>query len=211
MSEPVNRTNPAMPKKEYAALIFDCDGTLTDSMPVHYVAWYHTMKRYGISFPEDRFYELGGMPTEKIIERLSVEQHVLIDARRASHEKEQAFLEMLDQLRPVEDVYLVASAFRGKVPLAVASGGYREIILKQLYQIDCLDWFDVVVTAEDTLHHKPAPDVFLTAADRLGVPPQKCLVYEDSDLGVAAARAASMDVIDIRGFHHPQRIPINRA
>jgi beta-phosphoglucomutase family hydrolase len=195
-----------MPKREYAALIFDCDGTLTDSMPVHYVAWNRTMNRYGIVFTEERFYQLGGMPTEKIIERLSQEQHVPIEARKASHEKEQAFLEMLDQLRPVNDVYAVAQAFRGRLPMAVASGGYREIILKQLYQIQCLDWFDVVVTAEDTLHHKPAPDVFLKAAERLGVPPQDCLVYEDSDLGVQAARAAKMDVIDIRHFHRPIRI-----
>jgi HAD superfamily hydrolase (TIGR01509 family) len=206
LSELRDGINPATPKKEYAALIFDCDGTLTDSMPVHYEAWYRTMHRYGILFTEDRFYQLGGMPTEKIIERLSQEQHVPIDARKASHEKEQAFLKMLDQLRPVEIVYAVAKAFRGRLPMAVASGGYRDIILKQLYQIQCLDWFDVVVTAEDTLHHKPAPDVFLTAAKRLRVAPQDCLVYEDSDLGVQAALAAMMDVTDIRQFHQPRRI-----
>ena len=206
MSERLECVNPAMPKNEYAALIFDCDGTLTDSMPVHYVAWRRTMDRYGILFTEDRFYQLGGMPTEKIIERLSQEQQVSIDASKASHEKEQAFLEMLDELRPVESVYEVARAFRGRLPMAVASGGYREIILKQLYQIECLDWFDVIVTAEDTLHHKPAPDVFLTAAERMGVPPRACLVYEDSELGVEAARAAMMDVIDIRQFHQPRRI-----
>ena len=201
--------NPAFPKNEYAALIFDCDGTLTDSMPLHYLAWYRTMSRHGIDFPEARFYELGGMPTEKIIERLSQEQRVPIDVQAAAKEKEDAFVEMLSLLRPIECVLAVASAYRGILPMAIASGGYRDVILKQLSQIGCSGWFDAIVTAEDTVHHKPAPDVFLAAASRLGVTPDKCLVYEDSEMGVQAARAASMEVIDIRQFHKPQQIPGN--
>ncbi len=196
---------PAFPRREYAGLIFDCDGTLADSMPIHYVAWRETMERYGIEFSEERFYALGGMPSDKIVATLSAEQRVAVDSLRAAHEKEDAFVARMHQLQPIEPVIAVARHFRGLRPLAVASGGFRAVILQQLHQIGCEGWFDAIVTAEDTPRHKPAPDVFLLAAERLGVPPSACLVYEDSDLGLRAAAAAGMDAIDVRSFHSPHR------
>jgi HAD superfamily hydrolase (TIGR01509 family) len=90
--------------------------------------------------------------------------------------------------------------------MAVASGGMRHVILKQLTQIGCVDWFDAIVTAEDTERHKPHPDVFLEAARRLHVSPEHCRVYEDADLGVEAARRAGMQVVDVRAIHTPRRI-----
>jgi HAD superfamily hydrolase (TIGR01509 family) len=200
--------NLAWPTREYQAIIFDCDGTLTDSMPVHYVAWHKTMTSYGIQFPEDQFYAMGGMPSNKIVRVLASEQSVSIDAERAALEKEAAFVERMHLLEPIEPVIDVARQFRGRIPIAVASGGFRDIILKQLLQIGCRDWFQAIVTAEDTERHKPHPDVFLEAARRMGIPPQECLVYEDSDLGLEAARAASMDFIDVRTFYSPRRIPV---
>jgi beta-phosphoglucomutase-like phosphatase (HAD superfamily) len=175
-------------------------------MPVHFAAWRETMNRYGIQFCEDRFYALGGMPSAKIAALLAQEQGVVIDAAKAAHEKEMAFVENIGLLVPIEPVMSVASYFRGRRPIAVASGGYREIIRKQLEQIGCADWFEATVTAEDTLRHKPDPDVFLRAAELLNVPAHGCLVYEDSVLGLEAARAAGMDAIDIRSFHVPQRV-----
>jgi len=201
--------NLAWPKKEYRAIIFDCDGTLTDSMPVHYVAWHRTMTSYGIRFPEERFYALGGMPTNKIIDLLASEQSVTIDAKKAAHEKEIAFVQQMHLLEPIDPVVEVAKCFRGKIPMAVASGGFREIILQQLVQIGCHDWFDTIVASEDTVLHKPHPDVFLEAARRMGIRAEECLVYEDSDLGLQAAQAASMDSIDVRTFYQPRRIPID--
>lgn len=198
----------AWPVRNYQAIIFDCDGTLTDSMPVHYVAWHKTMSSYGIRFPENQFYALGGMPSDRIIRLLASEQSIVIDAVKAANEKELAFLECLHFLEPIEAVTDVANHFRGKIPMAVASGGLREIILKQLTQIGCHGWFDTVVAAEDTVRHKPHPDVFLEAARRLGIPAHECLVYEDSDLGIEAAKAASMDFIDVRTFYQPRRIPV---
>lgn len=198
--------NPAYPRRSYQALIFDCDGTLTDSMPVHYVAWRRTMARYGMEFPEDRFYAMGGMPSGKIVELLAAEQGVLVDPQVAAHEKEVAFLELIHHLVPIAQVMDVVREFRGKLPLAVASGGYRAIIQQQLEQIGCSDCFDVLVTAEDTVRHKPEPDVFLKAAELLGVVPGECLVYEDSELGLRAAAAAGMDAIDIRTFHQPRAL-----
>ncbi len=195
--------NPAFPTKEYEALIFDCDGTLTDSMPLHYDAWRRTMDDWGIEFTEDRFYQLGGMPSDKIVSLLASEQRKQVDVELAARQKEEAFLSVLDSLKPIPDVVEVAHYFFGKKPMAVASGGFRDIIEQQLVQIGVRQLFSVLVTAEDTARHKPEPDVFLEAATRLNVPPADCLVYEDSDLGVRAAIAAQMDYIDIRGFHRP--------
>lgn len=189
-----------------SALIFDCDGTLTDSMPLHFLCWHQTMQRHGITFDEDRFYSLGGIPTDKIIAMLSQEQGVLVNVPEAAQQKEAAFIDMLHQLEPIPFVVEVARQQRGRLKMAVASGGFRTIIEQQLRQIGVHDWFDTIVSAEDTALHKPEPDVFLEAARRLGVPPELCLVYEDSDLGIEAARRAGMTWVDVRDHHRPRRI-----
>jgi len=177
-------------------------------MPVHFVAWHETMERYGISFPEDRFYSLGGMPSDRIIAMLSSEQGVALDVVAVAHEKEQAFLSRIELLVPIAAVVEVAHKNRGIKPIAVASGGFRPIIQRQLEQILMLDWFDAIVTAEDTAKHKPEPDVFLEAARQLGIAAEDCLVFEDADLGVEAAKRAGMHCIDIRSFFTPRRIGI---
>ncbi|MCU0719200.1 MAG: HAD family phosphatase [Pirellula sp.] len=189
-------------------IIFDCDGTLVDSMPIHFLAWYKTMQRYGMELPEDRFYALGGMPSHRIIELLAAEQSVTVDAVHAAHEKEQAFLDLIHLLKPIEPVMAVAREHRGRKPIAVASGGFRRIIHHQLELVECINWFDAIVTAEDTQRHKPEPDVFLEAARRLGVNASECIVFEDADLGVEAAKRAGMKCIDVREFYQPIRIPI---
>jgi beta-phosphoglucomutase-like phosphatase (HAD superfamily) len=200
--------HPARPSRDYQAIIFDCDGTLIDSMPVHYLAWHRTMSRHGIAFPEDRFYALGGMPSDRIIKLLASEQSVSLDAHKVALEKETTFLDHIHMLEPIEPIVKIANYFRSRIPVAVASGGFREIIMKQLSQIGCEDWFDAVVTAEDTQRHKPFPDVFLEAARQLNALPSRCLVYEDSELGIDAAKAAGMDWIDVREFYSPKRIPV---
>ena len=209
-SSKVNRLNPRELDlvRNSKAIIFDCDGTLVDSMPVHFVAWHETMNRYGISFPEDRFYSLGGVPSDRIIEMLASEQGIELDAVAVAHEKEQAFLDRIELLVPIEAVVEIVRQNRGIKPIAVASGGFRSIIQKQLLQVAMHDWFDAIVTAEDTAKHKPEPDVFLEAARRLGTAAKHCVVFEDADLGVEAARRAGMHCIDVRTFFTPRRIPI---
>jgi beta-phosphoglucomutase-like phosphatase (HAD superfamily) len=182
-----------------AALIFDCDGTLADTMPVHYRAWTAMLGRYGIAFPEDRFYRLGGVPTASIIRILADEQRVFVsDVDVMTHEKESAFLDLLADVRPVGPVFRIAEAYRGELPMAVASGGYREVVCRTLDAIGVTDWFGAVVAAEDTVRHKPDPDVFLEAAKRLGVGPAGCVVFEDTDIGLEAARRAGMHRVDVR-------------
>ena len=182
-----------------AGLIFDCDGTLADTMPAHYRAWTSMLDRYGIPFPEPRFYAMGGMPTAAIIHMLAAEAGLVVeDVGRMVHEKEAAFLESLHAVRPLELVVAAAAAYRGKLPLAVASGGYRETITRTLDRLGIRDWFAAVVTAEDTPRHKPDPDVFLEAAKRLGADATKCVVFEDTDIGLEAARRAGMAPVDVR-------------
>ncbi len=166
------------------------------------------MQRYGILFPEERFYALGGVPSDRIISMLATEQGVEIDSIAVAHEKEQAFLNRIELLVPIETVVNVVRQNRGVKPIAVASGGFRAIIRKQLEQIAMQDWFDAIVTAEDTTRHKPEPDVFLEAARQLGTDAKHCLVFEDADLGVEAARRAGMQCIDVRSFFTPRRLAV---
>lgn len=184
-------------------LIFDCDGTLADTMPAHYKAWTAMLGKYGIPFPEPRFYAMGGMPTASIIRVLAADAGVTVtDVDAMVREKEQGFLTHLDAVTLIEPVARIAAAYRGKLPIAVASGGYRDTITRTLDRVGIRDWFDAMVVAEDTTRHKPEPDVFLVAAQRLGVVATKCVVFEDTDIGLEAARRAGMLGVDVRGWRH---------
>lgn len=187
-------------------IIFDCDGTLADTMPIHYVAWRDTLARFGIHFSEDRFYALGGCPAAKVVQILSGEQSVVVDPVAVAEQKEACFLESLAEVQAIEPVVAVVRQHAGRTPLAVGSGSGRDVVTRILAELGILDAFQCVVTSEDTQRHKPEPDVFLLAAERLGVSPTRCTVYEDSDLGIEAARRAGMQWVDVREFHTPRRI-----
>jgi beta-phosphoglucomutase-like phosphatase (HAD superfamily) len=185
------------------ALIFDCDGTLADTMPVHYRAWTTMLAEHGLVFPEPQFFALAGMPTAGIIARLAAEQGVAVDPADIAPmvaDKERRYVTMIDEVRPVEVVAEIAARYRGTMPMAVASGGEGWVVRRTLEVIGMLEWFDAVVGSEDTSLHKPEPDVFLEAARRLGTEPRRCVVFEDSDLGMEAARRADMHGVDIRAM-----------
>ncbi|MCW5556622.1 MAG: HAD-IA family hydrolase [Verrucomicrobiae bacterium] len=190
-------SEPSFPR----ALIFDCDGTLADTMPVHWEAWNEVSSRHGLAFPEDRFYALGGVPTRDIVRMLAAEQgRTDIDPLKFAAEKEAAYFERFARIGPVEEVVAIAEAHRGLIPMGVASGGSRHAIARVLRHLGIFEWFGAVVTNEDVVHQKPAPDIFLEAARRLSVDPRYCRAYEDTDLGLQAIRAAGMEAVDIR--HH---------
>ncbi len=179
-------------------IIFDCDGTLADTMPLHWRAWQAVTKRYNLHFPIDRFYSLGGVPSRDILKMLGEEQGIRLDHLAAAHEKEAAYLPLIAQVEPINTVVGVAREYHGKIPLAVASGGVRSIIEQVLRHLGILNLFDALVTSEDVVNQKPAPDIFLEAARRIGVPPQFCRAYEDTDLGMQAIRSAGMEAVDVR-------------
>ncbi len=175
-------------------------------MPVHYRVWTEIAPRYGISFPEDRFYSMGGVPTVKIAAILASEQGLNIDPVVVAREKEQTVLLRVSEVEPIAAVVEIARRCREEGPIAIASGGSRAMVERTLRQIGLFDWFPVIVTAEDTTRHKPEPDVFLEAARRLGVLPAICTVYEDTDLGLEAARRAGMRSVDVRPLYVQRRI-----
>ena len=182
-----------IPEGNFAGYIFDCDGTLADTMPLHYRGWKRLVEELGGSFPEDLFYQWGGKPTEQILQLLRDDHGLQVpDMRDAVHRKEEYFLELIHEVKPIDAVLDFARRFHEVVPLAVASGGFRRYVERTLEIIGIRHLFDVVVCAEDYERGKPFPDPFLEAARRLGVPPGDCLVFEDSPFGIQAAEAAGM-------------------
>jgi beta-phosphoglucomutase family hydrolase len=182
------------------ALIFDCDGTLTDSMPVHYRAWREVMDSVDVEFTETRFYELAGVPGPKVMNAIADHLEPQVQTQLLDR-REELFFEMLSEVTPITPVIDIARRHRGDLQMAVASGSIRASVSRQLEVIGIADWFETVVTAEDTERHKPEPDVFLEAARRMGADPSLCRVYEDSDLGIEAAHRAGMEVVDVRPLY----------
>jgi beta-phosphoglucomutase family hydrolase len=182
------------------ALIFDCDGTIADTMPLHWQSWREVSARHGFRFVEARFYALAGIPSRDIVRTLNTEQGLNLDPLVIAREKEETYLAKLDHVGPIELVVDLARANHGRLPMAVASGGSRRVIERVLTHLGIRPLFAAVVTNEDVTRQKPAPDIFLEAARRLGVPPQSCRAYEDAELGLAAIRAAGMEAVDVRLF-----------
>jgi beta-phosphoglucomutase-like phosphatase (HAD superfamily) len=179
-------------------LIFDCDGTLADTMPLHWRAWQIITRRHALNFPKDRFYALGGVPSRDILRLLAKEQGRPLDYVAVAHEKENAYLPLMAEVEPIQAVVEIAQANFGKIPLAVASGGTEPIIEQVLQHLKIRHLFNAVVTSEMVKNQKPAPDIFLEAARRIGVDPHFCRGYEDTELGLQAIRSAGMDAVDVR-------------
>ncbi len=180
-----------------SGLIFDCDGTLADTMPLHWRSWQAIAGSYGFHFPEERFYQLGGVPSVRILEMLREEQSLGLEPVRAAAEKEEHYLSYLNDVRPIEEAVAIARNYHGRVPMAVASGGTREVIGTVLRHLGIEGLFVAVITAEDVSRQKPAPDIFLKAAEKMGVPAGECIGFEDSELGMQAITAAGMEAVHI--------------
>nr|CAA9278945.1 Beta-phosphoglucomutase [uncultured Armatimonadetes bacterium] len=178
--------------------IFDCDGTLADTMPLHFQAWNETLAGHDDIFPEDLFYAWGGVTTPEIVERLNARHGLTLDPLEVAHAKEERYHRLIPQVGPVAAIVAEVHRLHGRCPLAVASGGMRVVVNETLRTLGLLPYFDAVVTAEDVARGKPEPDTFLLAAERLGVPARDCIVYEDSPVGLEAARRAGMRAVDVR-------------
>ena len=192
-----SRMKISLPEREYAGYIFDCDGTLGDNMPLHYEAWKLALGDCAWMFPEDVFYSWGGVPTGKIVERLNERHGTSLGVEEIVHRKEAHFMTLIPQVQPVEPVVEFAKGLLGRKPMAVASGGHRELVEGTLHALGIREWFPVVVCAEDYERGKPHPDPFLLAAELLGVEPTACVVFEDSPTGIIAAKAAGMDWVHV--------------
>lgn len=182
------------------ALVFDCDGTLADTMPLHRLAWEELLDRRQFSVPSGLSARLAGMATGEIVELLNRELGVDLEPARVAAEIEQTFLAHLEEIQPILPVVEIVRAWRERLPLGVGSGNQRGLVLATLERISLTGAFSAVVTPEDVVHGKPEPDTFLEVARRLGVEPARCQVFEDGELGLEAARRAGMMVTDVRPY-----------
>jgi HAD superfamily hydrolase (TIGR01509 family) len=186
-----------IPAGPFQAYLFDCDGTIADSMPLHYVAWKQALSEHGCDFPEDLFYAWGGMPVHEIISTLNEMRGLKMPVEAVAVRKENLYYEYLPQLTAVPEVLEVIEISHGSLPFAVVSGSTRESVVASLKSLKLLDKFQTLVCAGDYQRSKPDPEAFLMAAEKLGVPPQSCLVFEDTAMGIQAATAAGMASVKI--------------
>jgi HAD superfamily hydrolase (TIGR01509 family) len=187
------------PTNGFDAVVFDCDGTLVDSMPAHFESWCEALAVHGAGgiFKEDVFLAMGGRPTRDIVVELNDEYGLRLDPEAVAFAKREAFLKRIHTVTLIDEVAEFAESLRGRVPMAIASGSSRMAVEKTLHVVGISDWFDEVVTADDVPEGKPAPDVFLTAARLLGVAPARCLALDDAPAGILAAQRAGMQVIAV--------------
>jgi HAD superfamily hydrolase (TIGR01509 family) len=181
-----------IPAGDFRAYLFDCDGTIADSMPLHYIAWKKALAEWNCPFDEQLHYTWGGRPPGEIIVELNRMHGLQMPVEAVDARRENFYHELLPQLEPVAEVLEHIDAMHRLIPFAVVSGSRRESVINSLTAIGLLDKFDLIVGAEDYTLSKPAPDPFLTAAKRLGIAPAHCLVFEDTDFGIQAATAAGM-------------------
>jgi len=179
-------------------LIFDLDGTLVDSMPLHMRAWEHVIIFQGGEWDYDFFFSRKGKPEEHIVVEYNMQFGRSFDPVNTVRTKHEFFYSRLEELKPIHHVVEIARKYRGVLPMAVASGGTRKTVDLELQTLNLGEFFPVIITADDDVKPKPAPDIFLEAARRLQVAPECCQVFEDGDLGLEAARIAGMLATDIR-------------
>lgn len=186
-----------IPQGDFSAYLFDCDGTIADSMPLHYIAWKQALGEWSCEFDEKLFYEWGGMPIVEIVATLNRQRGLNMPVETVAHRKENLYFELLPQLKAVPEVLEHIEAKHGKIPFGVVSGSALDSVTASLTTLNLLDRFEALVCAGDYKKSKPDPEGFLLAASRLGVPPESCLVFEDTDMGIQAAMAAGMASVKV--------------
>jgi HAD superfamily hydrolase (TIGR01509 family) len=186
-----------LPPGEFEGFIFDCDGTLADSMPLYHRAWRAALTAHGATFDFhwELFMSRAGMSTALTVEGLNREFGTALNAELVQAYQHAEFAKIVHEVRPIDAVVEVARRYAGKLPMSVASGGTRELVERTLELIGVTDLFPTVVVAADVARGKPEPDIFLLAAERMGVRPERCLVFEDGAPGLLAAERAGMKAL----------------
>lgn len=179
-------------------LIFDCDGTLVDSMPLHMKAWEYAVKESGLRWDYEYFFSKKGMPGAEILNLYAKDFKAQVNSEKIIQLKHDYFHEHRTEFKPIEHVYEIVMEYKEILPMAIASGGLRATVEMQLDDLEIKHLFTAIITADDKLKSKPEPDMFLEAARRINVLPHLCQVFEDGDLGLEAAQKAGMLATDIR-------------
>lgn len=182
-------------------LIFDLDGTISDTMPIHYIAWRNAAAKHGIDFTVELFGQLAGIPLYPTIERLNELFGTSIDPQQMGDEKELEYENNMHQAVPIRPVVEIIKKYHGKIPMAVGTGGLKRLAKKSLELIGIDKYIDIIVAYEDVKNYKPHPETFLRCAELMGVEPQFCQVFEDGILGIEAAKKAGMMVVDVKDYY----------
>ncbi|AKU62648.1 hypothetical protein ADJ80_02185 [Aggregatibacter aphrophilus] len=184
---------------QYDGLIFDMDGTVIDTMPSHAKAWEMVGQHFGYPFNGNLLYEMGGAPVKTIaLEMMKRHAMPLDQLNNVIELKREYGKELIMKHAALLPAANVVRSFYAKKPLALGTGSHRAMTEILLDKFDFEKYFSAIVTAEDIQNHKPAPDTFLRCAELIKVKPQRCLVFEDGDLGIQAGLRAGMDVFDVR-------------
>ena len=186
-----------LPTGPFAAYLFDCDGTIADSMPLHYIAWKKALAEWNCTFDERLFYSLGGTPVTEIVSKLNERHGLNMSVEGVSSHKEKLYMELLPQLKAIPEVVEHIEAQHGRIPFAVVSGSTRDSVTASLGSLQLLDKFEALVCVGDYQKSKPDPEAFLLGAAKLGVAPEACLVFEDTDMGIRAATSAGMASVKV--------------
>jgi beta-phosphoglucomutase-like phosphatase (HAD superfamily) len=192
----------------YGGLIFDCDGTLVDTAPIHFFAVNEAMRPLGLEMSAEWYYARVGLTPAALFREFEEMRGVKIDTAELALRYGPIFLANLDKAEEISVVAEVARWNHGKVPMAVASNGHLLNVKATLTATGLISLFDTIVSAEQVAHGKPAPDVYLEAARRMDVAPADCIVFEDSDEGLEAAQRAGMRSRDIRLLHKPAYLSV---
>ncbi|MGS3176094.1 HAD family hydrolase [Aeromonas sanarellii] len=181
--------------EQYDALIFDMDGTLVDSMPLHLDAWEQTSAEFGLPFDRAQLNEYGGIPTRKIVAMLAEQHGLTIDVEAFALRKVALYLAQIDRVSVFPAMWELVKGCHGKVPMGIGTGSTRAHAAHILRQTGLDAFIPVLVSADDVVNHKPHPDTFLKVAEQLGAKPANCLVFEDTPIGLEAGRAAGMETL----------------
>lgn len=188
----------------YKAFLFDLDGTVADSMPLHLVSWQQAVEEHGGTFPTELFWAWGGIPLPRTVQMLNERFGLSMEVEAVVERKEGLYLERLADVKVVDSMAATIAKHAGRTAMAIVSGSPRNTIERTLKALGLDDRFAAVVGAEDYIHGKPAPEPFLTAAAQLNVAAADCLVFEDAEAGIASAIAAGMDWVRVvAGGSHP--------
>ena len=186
-----------LPPGKFSAYLFDCDGTIADSMPLHYIAWKRALGEWSCPFDKQLFYSWGGKSVADIIATLNEKYGLSMPVKFVEQRKERLYYELLPQLKAVPEVLEHIDDAYGRVAFAVVSGSTKESVTASLASLNLLHRFEMLVCAGDYKKGKPDPEAFLLAATKLGIAPEGCLVFEDSNMGIEAARLAGMASVKI--------------